>query len=177
MPTLTDTAKFGDVLFVQGNDFPSSIPDGIIRWWTSSQINHVAWCMGDGTVIEAIPRGVSQNLISEYDSKNYKFALLRPTRKFSKKEIDAITEFSFKQIGKGYDFRGLAGFVINRDIIDRNKWFCSELVCCQAETGNLILVPRKPAGIVVPDLVYQSLAFKVIMSTIPRDMRNRISSV
>lgn len=39
-----------------------------------------------------------------------------------------VERFLFRQLGKPYDWLGIIGLVLHKDIEDRQSWFCSELI-------------------------------------------------
>lgn len=76
-------------------------------------------------------------------------------------DADAVIAFCSQQVGKGYDFAGILGFVTKRARDSADKWFCSEMVVAAGNlTRNPILTrtsPRNAAPVHVcwsPTLIY-----------------------
>ena len=148
--------QLGDILAVSSRGIAYSA----IKWWTCSQIDHLAFVVDPNTVIDACPKGgVDFRPMTRYTSASW--VVLRTKVALTDAQLEKMMAFAVSQRGKGYDWRGIAGFVINRDVNDREKWFCSEYVESVFETGGVILVPRKAPGITSPELPYQSNLLEV----------------
>jgi uncharacterized protein YycO len=152
-----------DILFVHTH----LIPSAVVRWWTNSMFDHVELCLGDGTSIGSRPSGgVQIRDLSLVNNEKHNWSLLRYKGKLSKKQQNEIINFAKKQIGKKYDWWGVFGLALTKDISKNSEWFCSELINTTFAKNGAILVPRKSSSRTVPELLYQSLALNVIASNI-----------
>ena len=141
----------GDILAVSSKGWAYSL----VKWRTCSQIDHLAFVVGNDTVIDACPKGgVDFRPISRYADASW--VVLRTKVPLTDAQFQRMLTFAVSQKGKKYDWMGIAGFAINRDIDDKNRWFCSEYVTAIFDTEGIILVPRKGPGITSPELPYQS---------------------
>ena len=152
-------AKPCDIIFFRDN----RITGKVIRWWTTSQFDHVEIALGNENSIGAKPKGGVQirPLSVEKDSK---WCVCRPVGRLTNKQKNNILNFAHSQIGKKYDYLGILGFAIDRNIEDSNRWFCSEFVDKCFDVGEYTLVPRKNESQIPPELLFQSLAIKPVYS-------------
>ena len=61
---------------------------------------------------------------------------------------ERVLEFCRAQVGRGYDYLGILGFVTKRPRDAADKWFCSELVTAAARlTANPIIVRTNPRNV------------------------------
>ena len=126
----------------------------LVKWWTNSMFDHVEICLGDRKVIGARPNdGVKVRDISSFEEDRW--CLTRPAVNLSDGDKDIIINFALSKVGKKYDWLGILGFAIDRDIDNPNRYFCSEFVS-KAFSLKYPLIPRKPSGLIPPELIYQS---------------------
>lgn len=126
----------------------------LVKWWTDSMFDHIEICLGSRQVIGARPGGgVQVRDISSLEEQ--KWCLTRPAVNLLDADKDVIINFALSQVDKKYDFLGILGFAINRDIDDPNRYFCSEFVN-KSFSLKYPLIPRKPSGLISPELIYQS---------------------
>lgn len=94
----------------------------IVTW---SKWSHVAiYCHETDTVIEAVGSGVREIQLKEFLSDKRKWEFVE----FPVNDRKGVIEYCRSQIGMKYDFSALFGIFFKRDIENKNKWFCSELV-------------------------------------------------
>ncbi len=100
----------------------------LIKAASWSKISHVALVRGDGTTIEAWHKGGVQQSFTPWD-------LHTPGTMIDFYRIgypEDILEYAWKkagrEVGRGYDFLGVGGFVARILHQSRSRWFCSELV-------------------------------------------------
>lgn len=126
-----------------------------IRAFTRSQWSHVdIVCLDDQKVIGALAlQGVKEYSIANrlaYSTK-YEFRVLEGSQQ-------GAEDYAHSQIGKGYDYAGVAGIVFGtRRWEDDDKWFCSELVAKAAlVSGNRPLhFKRKKLARITPQCLYE----------------------
>lgn len=122
----------------------------IIRKLTFSKWSHVAVCINDTEVIEAVWPKVRQTTIHHVidTHKEYKFAFIHVPH-----EEKAIT-FLKNQLGKRYDWRALFGILTpNRDWSREDEWDCAELAASSINRGSAYDL-FKDAARVTPQMLY-----------------------
>lgn len=140
-----------------GSDFV----DKTILFFSRGGYTHAAIIMPDDTVIEAYPfRGIRKrkNLHDQMGDAQVEIYEVATTP-----EQDAIiVKFLHDQIGKGYDYWNIFGFVFHtthEGRISTGKWFCSELVFAAFKKAGINLLERVEAWKVSPTI----LSFNTIM--------------
>jgi len=128
-----------------------------IRFRVTGVVNHTAFCLGNGQIIEANPGGVKINPIGKYQKKRW--SLLTPKIPLTAEEAKQMAVFAMAQKGKGYDYLGVLGITLNIPINEREKWYCSELSYGIRKAAKVIVVERVKK-IVLPQDIYQSIYFK-----------------
>lgn len=63
-----------------------------------------------------------------------------------------IAAWALAQVGKGYDYRGIAGFLARKDLDNADKFFCSELVSAAFWKPGIPLLRRLPHAVAPGDL-------------------------
>ncbi|MEO0248090.1 MAG: hypothetical protein ABIN58_00835, partial [candidate division WOR-3 bacterium] len=108
----------------------------LIRWWTRRGApgghrgyNHVAICVGENEWLSAEPRGIVIRRFSELTDSAEGYTILRFTG--PERVGFAAAQLAMASMRSGYDFLGVAGFVISRitglRVDFRGRWFCSEI--------------------------------------------------
>lgn len=144
-------ARKCDLIFINSDHIGSKL----VQWWTNSIFDHVEICIGDRKVIGAKPKGgVQIRDISTLESG--KWCLTRPAITLLDNQQEDIVNFLKSQVGKKYDWMGIMGFPMNRNIDNPNRWFCSEIAGKAFTKGNYPLIPRKSPSMIPPELLYQS---------------------
>lgn len=69
----------------------------------------------------------------------------------------AILDFALAQVGKGYDYRGIFGFIARKDIARAGRWFCSELVSAAFAQAGASLLRMEPNKVSPGDLATSRL--------------------
>jgi len=117
-----------------------SLASRAIEWLGSGSFSHVDIVLPDGRLLGArsdkiggAPAGV-QIRTPDYDKW---FAVSRITLELSKSQTKQFMDYAKKQIGKPYDKLAIFSFIVNRNWVEEDSWFCSELVmaCCNQVTG------------------------------------------
>ena len=96
----------------------------LIRLGTLSSWSHCGIIDGDYVIDATLASGVRRIPFSEWKTHYTKYEIV----KFPVKNTKESIAFARNQIGKKYDPLGIISLVIHRNIEDRNKYFCSELV-------------------------------------------------
>lgn len=107
-------------LLFSANHLPIS---WLIRLLTFSKWSHVDLVTDRGTLIGAtIPSGVIEYSVNHRlsGSSNYEYRDIECDER--------IVDFVRAQLGKPYDWKGIAGLEFNRHWQDDDAWFCSELI-------------------------------------------------
>lgn len=105
-----------------------------LRSYLWSSWSHCGIVTPEQTVIHAAPfRGVVEDTVGEF---------LAGASRYSPKDIwlphdDKAIEFARAQIGKSYDWRGVAGIGLREDSWARGEyWFCNELIEAACRAGG-----------------------------------------
>jgi hypothetical protein len=129
------------VVLFKGSTFAACV----VRYVTRSKYAHAAIVVG-GTYYEARPfYGVRkiENWEEKLKDEEYEVFHLKTTEPYAR----CVTCFLKRQLGKGYDWFGLLGFVggaTRADRKSRGKWFCSELVAVVCERLEQPLLRADP---------------------------------
>jgi len=153
----------GDLFFTTGQS-PIS---GVIRSITHSKLSHVQIITRVDTNrkpfqtsgIEVISADSPFVICRDvYPEEWIKYAILSLKLRFFlwPEELKNVLDFCFSAIGKGYDYFGLSDFLIDKDVQNENKWFCSELVFAAYLKAPRELQERIDHAFVSPELLYIS---------------------
>lgn len=130
---LFDHMKPGDVLL-------SYTKGELTNVFIEGEFKHCAIYVGDGYVVEAIGRGVTENLLEDFCASKDKIAVCRPLFCGDDVMISAC-QIAMDQRGKPYDY----GFEPNEQ-----AFYCAELVAyCynKATEGKSPFTPRSVMGV------------------------------
>lgn len=141
------------ILLMSGNGFVSKL----IKFQSWGDVSHAAILLEQDLLVEAWQgKGVRYKIIQDWKNVR-RFEITQP---FSELELRL---FISKQIGKKYDYRGVARFLTRNDTEKENeKWFCSELVFKAFEIAGLKLLERIPPARVSPQQLLYSPYLKEI---------------
>lgn len=138
------------LLFFRGKSFVSRG----IKFMTWGEYSHVGVLTDEGTIIEAWHKGgvLENNLGNLPHTPGTMVDVFDVTIPINmRKFINGLRE----EVGKGYDFSGIWGFIGRNKSENPDKWFCSELVFAKlARAGCLAL--KCPARKVDPTLLSYS---------------------
>lgn len=139
-------SSIGKVLLFKGGD-PIS---WLVKFQTRSIYSHAAILIpGTMQCIESYPGvGVRIRTITSADSIDF-FDVKGMTEEQWKTAID----YAMKQIGKGYDWRGVFRFVSGVPAKENNKFFCSEFVFKVIEVSGIQMLNRISAADVSPGMI------------------------
>jgi uncharacterized protein YycO len=155
--------KTGDVLLFKGTSWISKTIGHITR----SPYSHAACYVGDGYIIESDWRGVEfSKLTLKYNHTSYD--IYRHRSADSQALNEAVTWMG-KQVGKGYDYKGLVGILlamvgkkkINYTDVQERFW-CSELVLDGYHHAGIYTGFDINTYTVSPGDIAESLAFQRI---------------
>ena len=101
-----------------------SLISRFIQWFTWGDYGHVEHVLRDGSVISAeFWSGVTHYPVGHPVPKGSQDF----TVELTDDQCDRLESFLRAQVGKGYDWSALLGFVARSDWQARSRWFCSEL--------------------------------------------------
>lgn len=145
---LKSILKPGDIIFFS----PKDLWFRFIEYWTRDKWGHVGVVLDNKEVIlliEAIPRGIGvTNMIYRLNLKQdltiYRF------KNVKKEQLTEFIQKASSFIGRGYDFKSLANFVIGKaKFRSKKKCFCSELIY-RSLVATKIIKHSEMADIVSP---------------------------
>lgn len=144
---------------------PYDTLDKIISFFSRGNYSHVAIMMNDGSLIDIRPFKKIRKIpyIHYGRNQNQKVEIYNVVTTTQQDEI--INDFLNKQIGKGYDYFSVFGFIINKSELGRKqygKWFCSELVYCAFKKVNINLLERIKQWEVTPVILSYSNLLKEV---------------
>jgi cell wall-associated NlpC family hydrolase len=117
----------------------------LIRLGTHSSVSHAALYIGSGQLIEALLQGVVQQSI--YASLGHSPLAVAYRRKgITRATANVVLSFARSQVGRGYDYTGLAGPAVR----SQNE------VCVLGVPGILVCVVAYAGGFKSPDRFYCS---------------------
>jgi uncharacterized protein YycO len=151
-----------DLFFTTSRGFISSV----IRFRTWGKFSHVQVISnpksephGKIEVISADDNGVTRR--DAYDDEFEKCAILTcPT--MTEEQRRNVVEFCIQQVGKGYDFLGLADFLLDADLQNENRFFCSELAFLAYKASGIDLIKRIDHAFASPAHLYISPLLEII---------------
>jgi hypothetical protein len=128
----------------------------LIRFRTWSEISHVSVTTPQGLTYEAVPmHGVVRHSgLDAFHTPGTQVEVFRfPIHDPGPGRIEAGIQWLNEQVGKGYDYRGIAGFLARKNINNTDKWFCSELVMAfSLVVWKPLLLRRRPDQVDPADL-------------------------
>lgn len=127
---------------------PSAV---LLRAFAWSAWSHVSLDSGEGTVIEAVGfEGVREIPIAQACAAASRFEWVR----LPCADPAAAVAAARGQLGKPYDWLGIAAIGLRRDWREESKWFCSELVAWAIEQGGTPLFRDVRVGRVTQEHLY-----------------------
>lgn len=153
--------KPGDLFFTTTN----SLLSRIIRFRTLARFSHVQIVTkvreDNLEVISADAQGVVCRDVRPEEWNN--FAILTCPEMLDV-ERDNVVKFCFSQIGKKYDFVGLAGFLLYKSFTN-DSWFCSELAYIAYKKAGIRLQRRVKKDFMSPRDTYISPILTFLMGS------------
>ena len=143
----TDKKKVKIILF-KGRGLFSKL----IQWRTNSKYSHAAILLPDGeTIIESWQgAGVRKKKITDWeDTETFNVD-------YDPFYTQFIIDFLEAQIGKDYDYLGAIGIALNKNIHNKNKFFCFKLVFSAFQYIGVDLLDRTEAHECTGNLLYRS---------------------
>lgn len=102
------------------------------RWLTQANYTHVAIRIGE-TVYESLSgRGVIRHKQAQYE--NLRSTIRIATPDWLASDYQSALE---SQVGRGYDYAGIASFAFPFVKQDRKRWYCSELASLYFELAGI----------------------------------------
>ena len=126
----------------------------LIRWQTRSQdVNHVSFTFEDNITFEStLLFGARKTInMSQHDIiKKVEVELLV-------EDVESFRNYAESELDKGYDFKAIIGFLINKKFENENALFCSEYA---AKIGDYIEGFPKTNTLISPkEIMNQLIAF------------------
>lgn len=142
------------IALYRGTDFISKS----ILWFSRGGYSHAAILLNDGRIVEAYPfKGVRlRQSISDQMNHTTVDIFECPT---TVEQNEIIENFLTMQVGKGYDYLSIAGFVFHTTKEGRKqlrRWICSELVFATFQKAGINLLDRIDAWKVSPTILSYS---------------------
>lgn len=78
------------------------------------------------------------------------------------KERNDVVKFCFSKIGAGYDFLGLADFLLDKDLQVEDRFFCSELAFLAYKAAGINLQERVDHAFISPRDLYISPLLRIL---------------
>jgi len=152
--------KPAGLFFTTSEDFFSQA----IRQRTWGEFSHVEIItriteQGKIEVVSADAQGVCCRDVREEEFEH--FAILTYPE-MTDKEREDVCKFCFSQIGKPYDFVGLASFLFYKELQSDDRWFCSELAYIAYKQAGIRLQRRVKQDFMSPRDLYISPLLKPI---------------
>jgi len=158
------------IVLFRGTDFISKWIRKNAQWMFSipyeKTFSHVGFLFGD-EIMEARPsKGVSIRNISELTEKVWIYEYAEEIESLHK-----LREVCNLELGKGYDFMGVLGFVyIFKPLANINRWFCSEFVIGMMRKCGVPVLGEAAAYKVSPTVLLLSTAWRLVYE---RDAQGR----
>jgi uncharacterized protein YycO len=143
------------VLLFRGRGIVSTL----IRWQTRGRYSHAALLTPGGEIIESWQfAGVRIKTITDWRDVD-RFTI--PS--MSGEQWNRALDFALSQVGKRYDYVGVARFISRERSPDNGRWFCSELVDAALRHAGVHLFERIESAEISPGL----LAISPLLSPAP----------
>jgi hypothetical protein len=140
-----------------------SLVSRAIRWFSREVYSHISWIEFDGSEFEAWVQGVTYTpTFGAAHTPGTEIDLFHVG--LAGHEHVALLTFLRQQIGKRYDWRGVAKFLTRRpeSPVDQDRWFCSELVFASLlAAGAPPLLRVEPWKVSPAMLVYSPMLWHV----------------
>jgi len=138
-----------------------------IKFVTWGRYSHTAIILADDIIVEAWQGSNSVRIIKSLSNghKPGTHIDIYSVRMGAEQER-VFRQFVLDQVGKKYDFWGIAGFLRRKDLQRGESWFCSELFAAGCEKAGVHLLNNARPSQVSPSMVTRSLATGLIASTI-----------
>lgn len=137
----------------------ASLTSRLIRKFTWGDHSHVA-LVHKGVAYEArISQGVTKRPVEELFEQYETYAIY---------EMDAsirVLDFIKRQVGRPYDYAGIAGVVLREDTQNALRWFCSELIAAAFASDGRPLLRTRRFGRLTPAILELSPLPQLIART------------
>ena len=149
--------RFSHVEIIVSEDRPPLNP--LLAKEGQPPLNPLLSTEGRLDVISADSNGVFCRAVREEEWKNYAI-LTYP--EMTGEERANVLRFCFQQIGRRYDFVGLASFLLYKQLQSDARWFCSELAYIAYKQAGIRLQRRVKQDFISPRDLYISPLLKPI---------------
>ncbi len=122
-----------------------------IRWQTRGVYSHVAVVLPGGAIVEAWHKPARVRIINSLAQGHTPGTCIDLFEvQTTPRQEEIIIHFLRSQVGKRYDFMGVARFITRRNKDNSEKWFCSELAFAAFRVAGIYLLKRIKAHQVHP---------------------------
>ncbi len=150
----TNKYRAGDIFFSRDNSLTSKL----IRIKTLSNWSHCGIILNKTYVVSATIKGVVEEPIDNYPIRQV--LMLKGISNEIREKIVILARY---QVGKKYDFCGLASFLLFKKLGSKDRWFCSEFVNeIYKRAGIDLFDGRKDGAFVSPADLYENPKLKLV---------------
>lgn len=132
------------LIFTRDHSFESLL----VRAWMWSPWSHVGIVIGDNVLQVQPVGGVQLVPLAAVKAGASRWEIAR----LNCDNPDRIAAIAASQIGKAYDWRGIAGLWLRRRLQREDRWFCSELIAWAAEQAGEPVFRVRPWRVTPRDL-------------------------
>jgi uncharacterized protein YycO len=157
---ISESIKPADLFFTTSRNFFS----WAIRQRTWGKFSHVQIVtrITEQEKIEVISADAQGVYCRDAREEEFEHFAILTYPEMTDKERENVCKFCFHQIGKPYDFVGLASFLLYKELQDDNRWFCSEFAYVAYKQAGIRLQRRVKQDFISPRDLYISPLFKPI---------------
>jgi len=134
-----------------------SLTSKVIKFKTRGVYSHTAIMLDDNKIVEAW-QGSNKVRIIKSLSDGHKPGTEVDIYYLNATQSQQVlfVEFVMKQLGKKYDYKGILGFVLNRNIHGQDSWFCSELFMAACDYAGIVILRNTTPWQTSPSLITKS---------------------
>ena len=133
---------------------PKTLTDMAIRLWTWSKYSHVELRFNTVPPTDSDDHALCFSSSGRDGGTRFKYIDLTDGRwdrwRVEKPAVEAaIFQWCLGKTGKKYDFLGIFGFIIGKQLQDPEKWYCSEICAAALRRHDVLDFPQKisPGGL------------------------------
>ncbi len=131
-----------------------SLTSRLIQWFDHGAYAHVDSVLPDGRLLGArndVMAGFPAGVQIRSPDYQVRYRLRRVTIPCTDEQEAAYYDFVKAQIGKPYDSKGIAGFILGRTWRSPGAWFCSELNAAGLEAAGVVPALAASCDKIAPD--------------------------
>ncbi|MBL4781776.1 MAG: hypothetical protein JKX92_05995 [Porticoccaceae bacterium] len=140
-----------------------SLTSRLIKFITRGQYSHTSIILGSGRIVEAWQGSNSVRVIRTLsDGHKPGTPVDIYSVRMSSEQERLFTEYVEAQIGKKYDYWGIVGFLLRRDLQRSENSFCSEIFAAGCEFAKVGLLNNLLPSQTSPSMITRSPITKLI---------------